>query len=176
MGAAHALLPAVCAVTAIVVGAVSLWGRGEWLRAGAFCCLVAALALVWWVSLGWPRPVLNANLPLVGAPAGTVAAFAFDEPRAIYVWLVVPGGRVPIALRLPWQEEDAVALAQAAERAKRNGTEVRMRGARTPRLGARPRGNSSAGSPPTGNPMFYAAPAPALPPKQVPAADPMGER
>ncbi|HTU55746.1 MAG TPA: hypothetical protein VMF62_17415 [Acetobacteraceae bacterium] len=171
MVAAHALLPASFAAVAVVVGAVSLWGQAAWLRAGAFCCLVAALAVLWWASLGWPRPILDADLPLIGVPAGTVAAFVFDEPRAIYVWLVVPGGRVPIALQLPWQEDDAAALVRAAEQAKRNGTDVHLRQGRAPRTGERPRGSASAGSPPTGSPMFYAAPAPALPPKHVPAGD-----
>jgi hypothetical protein len=144
------MAPAVFVTAALVVGAASLYGRTAWLRSGAYCVLVAALAALWWSSLGTPRPVL------LGAPRGTVAAFSLDEPRAIYVWLLLPGAHVPIALALPWRETDAAALDRAARDARQAGTRVRMGGRRD-------RGAGAAGSP-----MFYPAPAAALPPKTKP--------
>ncbi len=141
------------AAAAVVVGAVSLFGRRPWLRASAFCCLVAALGAVWWASLGQPRPVL------LGVPSGTVAAFELDEPRAIYVWLMAPGARAPIALALPWSEADAAALHDAAEQARRRRTQVRM---------GQPGHGGAVGGDQRGPAMFYPAPAPALPPKQAP--------
>ena len=143
------------AVAAVVVGAVSLYGRAAWLRAGAFCCLLAALGAVWWASLGQPRPVL------LGVPQGTVAAFELDEPRAIYVWLMVPGARAPIALALPWNEAAAAELHDAQQQAKRRGTEVRM--GKPGHGGAHPHQGNEPGAG-----MFYPAPEPALPPKAVP--------
>lgn len=150
------------AAAAVVVGAASLFASRSWLRAGAFCCLLVALGAVWWASLGAPRPVL------LGVPSGTVAAFTLDEPHAIYVWLLAPGARAPIALALPWNEAAAAALHDAAQEAKRRGTRVKM--GRPGRGGAHGAGDAA------GTAMFYPAPGPALPPKHVPAADPAGER
>lgn len=144
------MAPAVFAAAALVVGAVSLYGRTVWVKSGAYCVLVGALAALWWSSLGEPRPAL------LGAPRGTVAAFSLDEPHAIYVWLLLPGARVPIALALPWRETDAAALDRAARDARQAGTRVRMGGQRGGRAGT------------AGSPMFYPAPAPALPPKTKP--------
>lgn len=154
--------PGAFAVAAVVVGAASLFASRSWLRAGAFCCLVVALGAVWWASLGQPRPVL------LGLPSGTVAAFTLDEPHAIYVWLIAPGARAPIALALPWNETAAAALHDAARMAKQRGTRVKM--GRAGRGGARGAGHAA------GTAMFYPAPTPAVPPKHVPAADPTGER
>ena len=136
---------------ALMAGAASLFARREWVRAGAYCLLLVGLAGVWIASLGHPRPV-----GLGGNPrSGTVVAFSLDEPDAIYVWLMRPGAREPLALELPWRMRDAVALAKAAEAAKQSGAEVRMRG------GSHRGGHGTDRA----QPMFYPAPPPPLPAK-----------
>lgn len=136
---------------ALLVGAASLFARREWLRAGAYCLLLVSLAGVWIASLGHPRPVELG----FSAPSGTVIAFSLDEPHAIYVWLMGPGAREPIAFELPWRMQDAVALAKAADAAKQSGASLRMRGGSD-------RGVHEAGRT---QPMFYPAPPPPLPAK-----------
>ncbi len=152
------MIAALFAAAALMTGAASLFAARPWLKAGAYCALVIAMGAMWWASLGRPRPIL----PLLGIPAGTIAAFSLDEPRAIYVWLMPPGARVPVALALPWNERDAAALHHAMRAAQRLGTRVKMRG----RTGAtRPSGIFGIRR---GAPLFYPAPNPPLPAKQRP--------
>ncbi len=152
------MIAALFAAAALMTGAASLFAARPWLKAGAYCALVVAMGVTWWASLGRPRPIL----PLLGIPAGTVAAFSLDEPRAIYVWLMPPGARVPVALALPWNERDAAALHRAMRASQRLGTRVKMHG------GQRPAGASGTPMLRRDGPVFYPAPTPPLPPKQRP--------
>lgn len=145
---------AIYAAAALLVGAASLFAASAWLRAGSYACLVAAILGVWWGSLGAPRPAM------FGVPQGTVVAFSLDEPRAIYVWLQPPDARAPVAIALPWHESDAAALHRAAQQAKATHAVLKMRGQSGGANGI-PGLHAMA-------PMFYPAPAPALPPKQSP--------
>lgn len=142
---------AIYGLAALLAGAASLFARRDWLRTGAYCLLLAGLAGVWIASLGHPRPVELG----FGAPSGTVVAFSLDEPHAIYVWLMAPGAREPIAFELPWRMQDAVALAKAADAAKQSGASLRMRGAE--HRGVREASRVQ--------PMFYPAPPEPLPAK-----------
>ena len=144
---------AIFAGAAALTGALCLFAARPWLKAGAYCALVVAMGAMWWASLGRPRPVL------LGIPAGTVAAFSLDEPRAIYVWLMPPGARVPVALALPWNERDAAALHHAMRVAQHMGTRVKMRAYTGSRRGS---GIFDI------RPLFYPAPNPPLPAKQRP--------
>lgn len=144
---------AIYAAVALVVGAASLFAASAWLKAGSYVCLVVALFGLWWVSLGQPRPAL------FGVPKGTVVAYSLDEPRAIYVWLRPEGEPAPVGIALPWREREAVALHKAARQAKETGEPLKMRG--------RAGGAGIAGLRHV-TPVFYPAPAPALPPKQRP--------
>jgi len=154
------MVAAIFAAAALVVGAASLFAAADWLKAGAYCVLVAALAAVWWLSLGQPRPVL-AGLPGAGIPAGTVGAFLVDEPHAIYVWLLTNDTHAPLSLALPWNERDATALHDAAQAAAKMHARLEMRGAQT----AGGNGRHILGSQ---SPTFYPAPNPPLPPKTRP--------
>lgn len=146
---------AIFAAVALVVGAASLFAQSAWVRAGTYVCLVLAMFGLWWASLGVPRPVL------FGAPQGTVVAFSFDEPRAIYVWLQAPDARAPVAIALPWHERVAALLQRAEQQAKASGAALKMRGQHEGGGNGVPVRRQVA-------PMFYPAPAPALAAKQSP--------
>jgi hypothetical protein len=76
------------------------------------------------------------------------------EGAWLYLWLQLAGSAEPRAYRLPWDVRMAEELQRAIEQAQRNGTGVRMRLPFEPTLDRR-------------EPKFYAAPQPALPPKDL---------
>lgn len=129
--------------------------RALWLK---FAALGAAGVLATTVyyglgdMLGRPKPVSIAWLH-AGAAEAQVVASQLDEPRAVYLWLRLPGVPEPRAFSMPWDEQTARELAEARRTAEQDGTEVVMR---------MKRGNDEADD----EPMFYAEPQPALPPKQ----------
>ncbi|MGH7102317.1 MAG: hypothetical protein ACREFJ_07950 [Acetobacteraceae bacterium] len=104
---------------------------------------------------------MGASTPvLFGAPHGTVVAFSFDEPRAIYAWLQAPDARAPLAIALPWRERVAAPLERAEQRAKAARVALKTRG--------RSGGNGNGPVQHRVAPMFYPAPAPALAAKPSP--------
>jgi hypothetical protein len=56
----------------------------------------------------------------------TIISTYEDEPKAIYVWLIIDGSKEPKAYRLPWSIETAENLRKAKERAKANNTDIEM--------------------------------------------------
>ena len=114
--------PILFALFALALGVCAITVRDAWVRAGAFCLTVALAAAIWQTSLGRPRP------PLFEAPAGTVVGYRFDEPRAIYLWMLPPGAHAPTAFVLPWSERQASQLQQAAEQARKKGEPLQARG------------------------------------------------
>ena len=114
-------LPIVFGLLALSAGACAMSARAPWVRAGSFCLTVALAAALWQTSLGRPRP------PLFDAPSGTVIGFRFDEPRAIYLWMLPPGERAPTAFALPWSEHQAAQLQEAAEQARKEGEPLQAR-------------------------------------------------
>lgn len=106
--------------------------------------------------LGRPKPTaLEWTLDLVSE--ATVLAVSLRENEAIYLWLQFDAGSEPRAYVLPWRMDDAKQLHQAMRQAEANGTALRMR---------RP---FEAGDDPN-EPLFYAEPQPALPPKRLGSA------
>lgn len=81
-----------------------------------------------------------------------VVAYRLDEPHAIYLWLSWPQARDPRAYELPWNEQRAAKLQQAASQARsaHRGLMMRVR---------------QSGSGEDGQRMFYPEPVPSLPPK-----------
>jgi hypothetical protein len=82
------------------------------------------------------------------------------EDEGIYLWLQIPEVTEPRSYKLPWSEEAAKQLHKAQQSAEANGTEVQMKKPFTKTLD-------------TEEPVFYAAPQAALPPKQPPEEQPI---
>ena len=85
------------------------------------------------------------------------------ENEAIYVWLIMPGSSEPSAYVLPWSVEAAQQLQDAMSQAEADGTAVRMAMPFESSLDDR-------------EPMFYAMPQPAMPPKDYPDGSPLVHR
>jgi hypothetical protein len=114
--------PILFALFALALGACAITVRHAWVQVGTFCLAVALAGAIWQTSLGRPRP------PLFDAPVGTVVGYRFDEPHAIYLWMLPPGGHAPTAFALPWSERQAAQLQQAAEQARKAGEPLQARG------------------------------------------------
>lgn len=84
----------------------------------------------------------------------TVLGSSLREGEAIYLWVELPDTDEPRAYRLPWMHELAKQLHGAERDAEARGTKVLMRLPFTDRTEDL-------------EPVFYAQPQPALPPKQV---------
>lgn len=148
------------AATATLAGAVAALTltlpRALWLK---FAALGAAGVLVVTVHygmsdmLGRPKPVSLSWLQ-AGADEMQVVAAQLDEPHAVYLWLRMPEAAEPRAFSMPWSEQAARQLSDARRKAEQHGTEVVMRMKQS---------NPEADD----EPMFYAEPQPALPPKQA---------
>ena len=116
--------PVVFGVISLILGCVMLFSSHErnWIRVMAFCCLVAALPMLWQASLGFPRPT---DLDL-GKPSGTVVSYVVDEPKSIFVWLVPDGSKLPRAYSFSFETRKALQLQKAFADARQHGSEVRM--------------------------------------------------
>jgi hypothetical protein len=116
--------PAVFGVISLLLGCVMLFSSHErnWIRVMAFCCLLAALPLLWQASLGFPRPT---DLDLA-KPSGTVVSYVVDEPKSIFVWLVPDGSKLPRAYSFPFEASKALQLQRAFADARQRGGEIRM--------------------------------------------------
>lgn len=76
--------------------------------------------------LGRPKPLRLAALER-GAGEAVVLASSYDEGRAIFLWLVLPGAAEPRAYVLPWSQQAAEELLRAERAAEERGTQVVMR-------------------------------------------------
>ncbi len=149
---------------AAVVLAVALAGIAVWAPRAARI-KVAALALAALIMptayasltdlLGKPKPV-TMEWAKRAVPEATVLGASMREDEAIYLWLQLDNVRAPRAYVLPWDMEAAKGLQQALRRAESDGTSVRMR---------RPFDAEAKRD----EPLFYAEPQLALPPKRRPA-------
>ena len=134
------------AALSLAVGLASIYARSARLRSAAYAGLVVGILLLWFASLGQPRP------EYFQVPSGTVLAYRLDEPHAIYLWLVPEGSVQPLALQLPWHDDVAGNLVDAASRRADAGDSLKIK------------------SPPgligmRAKPVFYVTHAQALPPK-----------
>ena len=101
--------------------------------------------------LGKPKPV-SMEWAKQAVPEATVLGASMREDQAIFLWLQFDGTAEPRAYVLPWNMEHAKGLQEALRRAEADGTSVRMR---------RPFDSDTTRR----EPLFYAEPRPALPPK-----------
>jgi hypothetical protein len=119
------------------------------LSVGIFVLLIAVVYGGAIELLGRPKPL---RLEWRDAADAEVLSAVPVEDEAIYVWLVMPDSLEPRAYVLPWSVQAAQQLQDAMSQAQAEGTAVRMAMPFEPSLEDR-------------EPMFYAMPQPAMPPK-----------
>jgi len=148
---------ALAAGIAAVLASIAIWApRRLAVRVGAVACAFLFMPLAYAGMgdlLGRPKPVAL-EWWLHQAEEATVLGSQMREGESLHLWLQLEGEAEPRAYRLPWSQQMAQQLQQALEQAQRNGTEARMRLPFEPTLDGR-------------EPKFYAAPQPALPPKDL---------
>lgn len=155
MGYLIYLFALVVVITAALAG-IAVWApRSVWVKLSALVlsALLMATAYTGLVELlGKPKPV-NMEWAAATVPEVTVVAALPREDKAIYLWLRFDDSPEPRAYVVPWSREIAEQLQRATRRAVAEGTEVCMR---------RP----FESTPDANEPVFYAEPQPALPPKR----------
>jgi hypothetical protein len=150
-------------VFALVLGAfifLILPRAGLGRRALSVGIFVLLIALVYGGSielLGRPKPL---RLEWRGTSDAQVLGAMPVENEAIYVWLIVPGSSEPCAYVLPWSLAAAQQLQEAMSQAEADGTALRMTMPFESSLEDR-------------EPIFYAMPQPAMPPKDYEQGSPL---
>jgi hypothetical protein len=119
------------------------------LSVGIFVVLIAVVYGGSIELLGRPKPL---RLEWRDAADAQVVSAVPVENEAIYVWLIMPESSAPCAYVLPWSLQAAQQLQDAMSQAEAAGTAVRMTMPFESSLDDR-------------EPMFYAMPQPAMPPK-----------
>jgi hypothetical protein len=119
------------------------------LSVGIFVLLIAVVYGGAIELLGRPKPL---RLEWRDAADAEVLSAMPVENEAIYVWLLLPDSAEPSAYVLPWSVQAAQQLQEAMSQAEADGTAVRMTMPFEPSLDDR-------------EPMFYALPQTAMPPK-----------
>jgi hypothetical protein len=127
------------------------------LSVGIFVLLIAVVYGGSLELLGRPKPL---RLEWRDAADAQVVSAVPVENEAIYVWLIMPGSSEPCAYALPWSVEVAQQLQEAMSQAEADGTAVRVAMPLESSLGER-------------EPMFYAMPQPAMPPKDYQRGSPL---
>lgn len=147
---------------ALVFGAAAIPGART-RHAAAFCGALLFVAAAILSSMGQPKPLWSEWRTTAGA---RLLMVSFDEPHTIYVWIMQPGERVPVAYALPWSKKAAQEALQAMEAAKSGGA-ARMGGARSGKGGQNGNGagQGGAGDRHASGHVFYADPPSPLPPK-----------
>jgi hypothetical protein len=146
---------ALAAALAAMLASIAIWApRSLAIKAGALACAVLFMPVAYGGLtdlLSRPKPV-SMEWWLGEAEEATVLGSQMREGKDLFLWLQLAGEPEPRAYRLPWDQKMAQQLQQALEQAERDGTEARMRLPFEPSLDGR-------------EPRFYAAPQPAMPPK-----------
>lgn len=89
-----------------------------------------------------------------------VLSSLMKEDEGIYLWLQIPDITEPRSYRLPWSDEAAKQLHKAQQEAEAQGTNVQMKKPFEKTMDSQ-------------EPVFYAAPQAALPPKKAPDDQPI---
>jgi len=145
---------AIFAAVALIIGGFMLWRRPiSYGSCVLFLLLMLSVAGLAMSSLGLPKPLwIEPGMP----EKAVVLGYALEEPRSIVLMIAMPGG--PKLYRMPWDEQAAAGLHDAAERAKAQHTTL-VAALKTGKPGL-------PGLPSKETPMFYPAPRAALPEKQ----------
>lgn len=150
------------ALTALLCS-IAIWApRSVKIKLAALICAALFLPVGYTALndiLSRPKPM---NLETAHKELEEVAVISslMREDEGIYLWLQIPEVTEPRSYKLPWSEEAAKQLHKAQQSAEANGTEVQMKKPFTKTLD-------------TEEPVFYAAPQAALPPKQPPEEQPI---
>lgn len=151
------------AALAAVLCSISIWApRSVRMKTVALGCAAMFLP-VGYIGLNdilsRPKPMqlesLHSDLQEVA-----VISSLMKEDQGIYLWLKLPEVEEPRSYKLPWTDEAAKQLHKAQQDAEANGTNVKMK---------KPFERSMDAS----DPVFYAPPQAALPPKQAPVDSPI---
>ncbi len=147
----------------LLLSSIAIWApRSVKIKVTALFCAAMFLPLGY-ISLNdilsRPKPIqletAHKQLQEVG-----VLSSLMKENEAIYLWLQLPDIAEPRSYKLPWSEETAKQLHKAKQEAEASGTSVQMK---------KPFEETEDNR----EPIFYAAPQAALPPKQVPDEQPI---
>jgi hypothetical protein len=147
---------------ATVLASICVWSpRAVWIKIGAL--VIALLFLpVTYVSvvelLGRPKPIAFEWKRPDFSDAKVIAA-DMREGESIYLWLRMPGVDEPRFYILPWDQELAKQLHGAQREASARGTAVHAKNLFRTNLDSQ-------------QPVFYAMPQPARPPKEPPVYNP----
>ena len=148
---------AASAALAAALAAISIWShRKLWAKISAVLAtalFIPTIYLSYADLLSRPKPA-SLEWWYRSVPEATVIGSRLREGDAIYVWIEMADIDEPRAYKLPWQQKLAKQLYGAQREAEANGTKVQMRLPFADRVEEQ-------------EPMFYALPQPALPPKQV---------
>jgi hypothetical protein len=148
---------ATSAALATVLAAVSIWShRKLWAKLSAVMAtalFIPTIYLSYADLLSRPKPA-SLEWWHRDASEATVIGSKLREGEAIYLWIQMADVDEPRAYKLPWQQEMAKQLYGAQREAQAMGTKVQMR------LPFKELTESR-------DPLFYAAPQPPLPSKQV---------
>lgn len=135
------------------LGGLNARGAWRWVAPGLLVPLIALAFIAPATLLSKPKPIDWDWFSSASEVA--VLGSRIDEGEAIYLWLQIPDAEEPRAYSLPFDRKTAEALQEAQREAERNGSGVMMRHPFERSLEQR-------------EPMFYALPQPALPPKEEP--------
>jgi hypothetical protein len=153
---------AVSLALATALAGISIWSpRAVWIKVGALSIAVLFLPATY-VSvvelLSRPKPIALQWQRMDLSEARVIGA-ELREGEAIYLWLRMPGFEEPRSYVLPWDQKLAEQLHGAQRDAQARGTAVHARGLFEPSQDRQ-------------QPVFYAVPQPARPPKDVPSHTP----
>jgi hypothetical protein len=146
---------ALTAALAATLGLISIWAPRRLAIKGVALATVVLFLPLAYASLvdllSRPKPV-DLEWWLRDAAEATVLGSQVQENQGIHLWLQLANVPEPRAYVLPWNRATAQRLQEAQREAEQQGGELRMRLPFEPSLDDR-------------EPMFYAQPQPALPPK-----------
>jgi hypothetical protein len=147
---------------ATVLASISIWSpRALWIKVGALAIAVLFLPATYLSVvdlLSRPKPITLEWKRVALAEARVIGA-DLREGEAIYLWLRTAGVEEPRSYVLPWDQKLAEQLHGAQREAQARGTAVHARGLFEPGQDRE-------------QPVFYALPQPARPPKEVPGHTP----
>jgi len=152
---------AALAVLAGVLTSIAIWAPRRLVIKGTALVTTTLLLPLAYTSmvdlLSRPKPV---DLEWwLHAEEATVLGSQIQENEAIHLWLQLPDVAEPRAYVLPWNRDTAERLQEARRAAEQQGGDVRMR-------------LPFEASQDDREPQFYAAPQPALPPKDYAEPEP----
>ena len=150
-------------VLAAVLVNIAIWApRRLWIKLAALAtaaCFLPIAYVGFAELLGRPKPA-DLQWSNDDHDAATVLAARMREGEAIYLWLGFQDLSEPRSYVLPWSEAMARQLHGAQGEAEQGGMEVRVRLPLDPDLVE-------------DEPLFYAQPQPAPPPKALPSENPL---